>query len=277
MTLNSRSVVVVSGIVLTCLILTAFIIVTPTAMSGFPELLQGATGRPRGFLNSIIESVFPAGAYAPLISGYLAVIYALIGLILIQYYFEKTQAPEIFYITIFTLSLSLEAVRIVFPLVLLNDYPGLFFTIAARVLLFGRYLGLFAFFFSGVIASGLEIQKHSIFLLVITVGAFMMAMGAPIDNLTWDSGLDLVGTYQSIFLLVDVGLFITTIASYLIAARSRGELQYLAIAAGAFFVLTGRTVLLYSDNYFSPFLGFLTMCFGGLLLVKRLHKVYLWL
>jgi hypothetical protein len=203
--------------------------------------------------------------------------YALITLILIYYFFEKTQAPEILFVAFFTLSFVFETARIIVPLQVAYALPGMYLIIAYRVLLFGRYFGLFSLFVASVCASGLEIRKPGNIILIILATTLIVALRMPIDGSSWDSSLSLISGYPSMFTLVEIGIILITMVSFFISAYTRGAREYLYIGLGAVLVFIGRNLLLAADTWVTPLPGLVTLAAGTWFICRQLHRVYLWL
>jgi hypothetical protein len=215
--------------------------------------------------------------YVPFATVVIAVVYSLITMILIYYFFEKTQAPEILFVAFFNLSFVFESARLIVPLQSAWGVPGLYLIAAYRVLLFGRYFGLFSLFVAGVCASGLEIRKPGNIILLIVGAALIIALGIPIDGLSWDSTLNLVKGYDSMFKLVEIGIILITMLSFLISAYTRGAREYLFIGIGALLVCIGRNLLFTADTWVTPFPGLAILAMGTWFICNQLHRVYLWL
>jgi hypothetical protein len=251
----------------------ASVIVIPV----YPSLAGETTRRPADVIEILISRFLDPNLYAVHVSIVAAVLYGFIALLLIYHFFEQTQAPEILYAAFFVVSFNAEAARLILPLQRLYDIPSLYLLIASRILLFGRYFGIFSLFAASVYASGLEVQKQRTMLLVILVATLVITMGVPIDTQTWDSTLNMINGYTSLFRLIETAIVLTTITSFFIAAYSRGSKDYAFTGLGAFLALAGRYILLSSDTWASPAPGVLLLSAGTWFICTRLHKIYLWL
>jgi hypothetical protein len=277
MTLSERNVYFKTGIFLASAALLAMIIAAFIIAPVIPGVIDEAARRSPGIFQSLIGHFFEPALYASFISIIGAVLYSLIGIVLIYYFFEKTPSPEILFFGFFVISLAVEALRIIVPINEINNFPSVYLRMAFRVLLFGRYFGLFSLFAGSVYAAGLEEQKQRNIIGIIAVAALVIALGVPIDTLSWDTGFSLINGYISMFRMVEAGVFVTTIASFFISALSRGTKEYTAVGIGAFLVLAGRNILLTGDTWISPLPGIILLGIGTWLICTQLHKVYLWL
>jgi len=207
----------------------------------------------------------------------LSVLFSLIGIILIYSFFERTSAPEILYIAIFTIAFAFEAIRLVLPLHFVFNFPSFYVRIVFRVLLFIRFFSLFSLFAAGICAAGLEVQKVRNVIFIMVIASFIITMGVPIDVLNWDTSLNMVNGYASMFRMIEVLAFLTTVISFLIAGKTRGSKEYNYVAIGVLLALAGRTIFIGVDNWAGPVLGILLLSAGTWFLCSKLHKIHLWL
>jgi hypothetical protein len=277
MTLSNRNIAFKAGIVFSLVILVFLFIFSYTALPFYPELLRMAAARSSRFLAAVNVRFLAPVSLVPYITMIGAVLYALVTLVFILYYFEKTQSPEILFVAFFAFSFSFEAARIMPSLRMALELPGIFLSLAQRFLLFGRYFGIFSIFAASVCAAGLELQSQRSAILIITLSALVIAIGTPVDGFSWDSSLSMITGYGSMFALVEVVLTLITAISFIIAAQTRGSREYLSIGGGAFLVLLGRGLVLRADTWLTPLPGLVCLALGTLFICGKLRQVYLWL
>jgi hypothetical protein len=242
-----------------------------------PGVSALSSQRSTGIIQSFLGAFFPSSPYAAYAAVVFAAVYSLVGIILTYHFFEKTMAPEILYIAFFIVSLSFETIRLIVPLRQLYELPTIYLALTARTLLFGRYFGLFALFTASVCASGLDVQKQHNLVFAILIATLIIALGVPIDGLSWDSAYSVVIGYTAMFILVEAGLILITVISFFIAAYAQGDREYIMVGAGSFMALLGRDLLLSADTWISPVPGLVLLALGTWFMCTRLHKVYLWL
>jgi len=233
--------------------------------------------RPSKIFQSISGKIFEKDYIAVHTSLVLSVVFSLVGMILIYSFFERTSAPEILYIAIFTISFAFEAFRLVLPLQIIFDFPSFYMLLAFRVLLFTRFFCIFALFAASICAAGLEVQKIRNIIFIIIIAALIITVGVPIDVLNPDTALNMSNGFNSMFRTIELTAFIVTTASFMIAAKNRGTKEYYFVAAGIMLALAGRNILLSADNWLGPVLGILLLSIGTWLLCSKLHKIHLWL
>jgi hypothetical protein len=276
MTLSERNVFFKAGIAF-CLIITllafALSILTIPVYSGMEE-----NNRHPLYLFQAISGLFlQNNYYAVHTSLVMAVLFSFIGIALIHSFFERTSAPEILYISLFTISFSFEVIRLILPLNLINSFPLLYLLGASRLLLFARYFGLFSLFVASVCAAGLDVQKTRNIILVLIIAVLLITFSVPIDTLIWDTGFNMITGYPFLFKMIEVVLFITTVLTFFIAVKIRDSKEYVNVGIGAALALIGRNILIGSDNWAGNILGIVLLSFGTYFLCSKLHKIHLWL
>jgi hypothetical protein len=277
MTLYGRNVLFRVEIIISALFIAGTVILAFKVLPICPAVMEESVRRSPGIIQGLIASFLAPSPYVPFISLAGGGIYSFVTLVLIYVSFEKTQAPEILFITLFVLSFSFEAVRLLTPLQKIWVIPSVYLLLASRILLFGRFFGIFALFAAGVYAAGLEVQKQLNVILIIVFISLFISLGIPIDILTWDSSFSMINGYLSLFRMTETVILVITMMSFFISAWSRGTPEYIAIGTGSFLVYAGRNILLSGDTWISPVPGLLLLAAGAWLICTKLHKVYLWL
>ncbi|GHV44864.1 hypothetical protein AGMMS49546_29520 [Spirochaetia bacterium] len=277
MTLSDRNTFFKAEILIAGVFFIFLAAVSATIIPAYPAAAEETARRSPGIIQNIISPFMESNTYAPFAAMAGAVIYAFITLILIYYFFEKTQAPEILFFALFVLSLSFEGMRLFVPMQKTYEIPALYLLMASQVLLFGRFFGIFSLFAASVYAAGLEMQKQQNIILIIALIALVISLSIPIDVQTWDASYCMINGYTSMFRMVDAGVLLITLLSFLISAYSRGSREYILIGIGSFLVFLGRSLLLTADTWITPLPGLLALVVGTWFICTQLHKVYLWL
>ena len=247
------------------------------AYPAFPVAASSSAMRSQGLIQSLMEGLAESSAYIPFWAMLCAVLYSLVSMILILYYFEKTQSPEILFIGFFIFSMSFEFMRIVIPFRMIFSFPAEYLVTASRVLVFGRHFGLFSLFAASVYAAGLDSQNQYNISSVLVLVALVIALNVPIDSLIWDSTFMLWNGYRSMFSMLELGILIVLMATFFISAYTRDSVSYVFIGIGALLMLAGRNMLINSDTLVALITGVVILITGSLLICEKLHKEYLWL
>jgi len=230
--------------------------------------------RPSGFFHTFSGNYLGTNFYAVHAALAAAVIYSLVSTIMIYYFFEKTQSPEILYIAFFSISFSFEAARLILPLHFIHNIPFFYQLIVSRLLLFGRYFGIFSLFTASICAAGFDVQKTRSVILSILFVTLIIAAGTHIDTQNRYTSLNMLVGFPALFRFVERAALIITVVSFFASSSIRGSKEYAHAGIGALFAMTGRGILLYSDNWAGPVLGILFLSLGTWFICSRLHKIY---
>jgi len=277
MTLSERNTIFKIGIVF-CSICALFVIAASLLI--FPvysKIMEEYIRRPANIFQFLTGIFMKNDYYAVFVSLAASVLYSLIGIISIYFFFERTSAPEILYIAMFTISFAFEAIRLILPLNHIYIFSLFYVSLASKFLLFIRSFSVFSLFAAGLCAAGLEIQKTRNVIFVIIIAAAVITLGVPIDGSNWDTSMNIVNSYASTFAFVELLAFITTMISFFIAAKIRDSREYVNVAIGAMLALIGRAFLLDVDNWLGPIPGIILLSIGTTFLCSKLHKIHLWL
>ena len=277
MTLSVRNDFFKGGIILSGISLGLIAAGGYIAFPAYPDVTMSAVMRSRGIFEILLEDHINPSAYVPFFTMLGAVVYSFVSIIIIKHYFEKTQSPEVLFFGFFIISLSFEVVRGMIPLKTVYPYPAMYLITGFRILLFGRYFGLFSLFAASVYAAGLDAQKQQSAFFALVLSALVIAIQIPVDTLVWDTTLVPWNGYRSLFFMVELGILAVTMLSFFISAYTRGSRSYVIIGVGAFLAFAGRNMLINADTWITPLPGLLILVTGTWLVSSRLHREYLWL
>ncbi|MDR1949495.1 MAG: hypothetical protein LBQ38_08885 [Spirochaetaceae bacterium] len=277
MTLSNRNYLFKAGILVSVVTIGILIGVSSVILPLYPSVVSLAARRTANIIRLLADNVISPAPYVPFITMSTACVYAFITMVFIYYFFEKTQAPEILFFALFALSLTVEASRIMVPLRTVYGLPSVYLVMASRVLLFGRYFGTFSLFAASLYAAGLEMRKQGNIIFIISLATLVLALGIPIDGMSWDTSLSMIYGYSSMFTIVETGIILITMLTFFVSAYSRGSGEYVLIGVGALLVFAGRNMLLGADTWITPLPGLLILATGTWFICSRLHRVYLWL
>jgi hypothetical protein len=277
MTLADRNMVFKAGIAFSFVCMVICIIGSIKAFPAYSLMENGITHRAGGVLNFFTTKFFAVKLTAVHACILALVLYSVFSMFFIHYFFEKTQSPEILFVGLFAVSFSLETLRLIIPLMNVYEIPSFYALAASRINLFGRYFGIFSLFVASVYAVGFEAQRQHYVIIILIATTLIVALGVPIDTQTWDSSLNMINGYVSMFRIIEAGTFLITTISFLIAAWTRGSREFAFIGVGSVLVFLGRNILLTADTWAGPPLGILFLTVGTALICTKLHKFYLWL
>jgi hypothetical protein len=243
----------------------------------FYKTMEENARRPEEFTQFFLGRMFEPDYLAVHVSLAALVVFSLVGLFLILSFFEQTSTPELLYISFFIFSFSFEIIRLITPLDLIYTIPSFYILISLRVLLFARYFGIFSMVAASLCSAGLEVQLNRNMILIIIAAALVIVTGVPIDIQSWNTSLNVIYGFSSIFRVIEAVAFLTAVTSFFIAANVRGSVQYIYIGIGVMFAFIGRYFLLNFDNWAGPIPGLIMLSFGTWFACSKLHRIYLWM
>lgn len=257
-----------------CLCLVAFFPLyfrLPSA-GGIPSFLVKAGSLGTFRLGSIAFS----SHYLAAIGIGLCALYSALCLGYILYSFRKTVSAEIFFYSIWVLSVGLEVLRLcVFSLA--AGSGSIYWQIAAtKALLFVRYTGYLSLFASGLYAAGFRNEKLGTVCVVIMAISLGLAVAMPINTGSYAPTLELRAGYVELNTGLAFIVALITVVDFLYAAHSTGEGSYRMVALGAAVFLVGHNLLITQWNPIAMIAGFVLLAAGSWLFVARLHAYYLW-
>ncbi len=277
MTLSQRNRLISFGIGVSILSFLILLISAKIIFPIFPDATGAASRRAISLIHPLLDLFFSPEPYAVFISIFLICLYALIAAILIYFFFEKTQCQEILFFTFFIISFCFEAFRFVVPLNESLELPRVYVIIAGRLMLFGRVFGILSLFASSVYAAGFQTQKQSTIIIITVIIAMIIAIGTPVDALSWDTALNIITGYSLMLLFAETGVFFFSIVSFFVGAYSRGSREFIHVGVGSILVFFGRNILLNCDTWVALPVAVALLGVGTWFVCSRLHRVYLWL
>jgi hypothetical protein len=277
MTLSNRNAVFKAGIVFSLSCLLIYGAVSLQVINIYTAMTYEISRRSTGFFNILAGKFLEADLLAVHCCILGMLLYSFFSIVLLYRFFEKTQSSEIIFVGFFAASFLSELLRLILPLGWAHEIPSLYLLIATRIMLFGRYFGIFSLFTASVYAVSYEAQRQRNVIIIVIVISLIIALGIPVDTQVWDSSLVMIHGFNSMFRLIEIGTFIITVISFFVAVWSRGSREFIFIGIGTILAFIGRAILLGADTWAGLPGGMLFLIIGTWLICTKLHKIYLWL
>ncbi|UTC61589.1 hypothetical protein E4O05_08480 [Treponema sp. OMZ 787] len=243
--------------------------------------------------NSLIANTKPAGnsiindflfnlaknnydSYAVLISILTFPFLSLGFLIFVYFTFKKTHAIEISFFAMFTLCISFESIRLIFPLynfsnIVLDSIANL-----SRLVYFFRLAGIMSLFMAGIFANKIITRKiSSVFFFVFFI-SFLICLSMPINNFYISryflSDIKAGHSYIYLFLIAAV----LACVNYFFVYITKNIKEYLFAAFSLTGALIGYSLLLYTSSYPLLGIGITFFVLGNLSFIKYIHRYHIW-
>ncbi len=275
MTLATRNVVLIAGVVLISTVLAAY-------LAGAYALLYGPLSD-RSFVVGEYQSWFgvrwpvtQVGAFHSLgAAGVLALI-ATVVLAVSAHLFRRVSAAEIYFVMLFLMSLAVELFRLGMPLADAAGLPALVGVQLTRIVLFGRLMGALSLFAAGIYLAGADYPRVGSATLLLAAISFLVVYLVPVDSRETNATfLHVVGDRAAIdFLLafLSVGAIANCSIGWFRGHRERGGAIALSISA----IVIGKDLALNLASPLALALGVGLVASGAAAFVLVNRSSYLW-
>lgn len=217
--------------------------------------------------------------YSPIASALSTVLFPILSLaclIYILFAFEKTQSLEITFFAACAFALSLESLRILFPLYGLWMHTGFFTVTISRVVLLCRIFAVLSLLASVIFTTGQPTQQVGSSIFLIAFFSFSLANIIPFNPANLLSNFIVRSGYSGMLLFFMIAIGTLAIISYAIQGVTKAAGEYVSAAIGLFFFLSGYLVLAICDSWLFLAAGELLICIGAWIYLKRMHGYYMW-
>ena len=196
-------------------------------------------------------------------------LYALFMSALIFVRFEKTQATEILYFSLFLFACLCEGARLFTPLFGLWKTYSSQLVFAGRTVVFGRFLAPMSLLLASIFGNFTEQQDSEKNMTIVVTAGAVFSMLLPINTSRVSSANTLCWGFQDVFFAMRSLIFLAALLSSAVRILSKNNLSssYLLLSQTFWLSLTvaGYAILACADNFLLLFAG------TGLLFVPTLH------
>ncbi len=203
--------------------------------------------------------------------------FAVIALALVARQFRRTTAPEMFFFSMFLLTLPMDAVRLLQVVHYFADLP-IFLTIATtRLTYFAHAFGIFCLLGSSLYAVGVEYQRTGTAVSIAALIAFAFAYAVPVDpTVVYPNLLNPIGNQRTVQ-VVAIVLNVLVISNFLYARFSNDDRGYYVLVGAIVAVTTGNELLFYAAGALWAIVGTGLVLVGVIVFWRQLHALYLWI
>lgn len=269
MTLRTRNRITISIFLLSSILLFIFcILFTITYSNGIiaPEVTNFAYKN--GF--SLLE-------YNPIcviLSIFILVLFVATTTIIIYRSFVKTQAPEINFLLLFSISCIADSFRIMIPLLNLSNTYSELYIFCGNATLFSMLLAPISIFFTVIINDAEFKQNIEKFLLILIVLAAMIGNLIPLNTAVTLPNYAVSYSYKNAITIYSVIIYSAALIALFLINKSKLYSQKTTI--GLLLIILGRMSLFSSYNALLLGISVILLFTGPFLYLKELHNQYLW-
>lgn len=190
--------------------------------------------------------------------------------------FRRSVLGESFFFTIFLVSLAFEALVLLQLVVLGLDKSPYFGTIVTRAVIFGRLVGVFSLFASGLFAAGIQYKKFGVYTGVEFLLSLIFSASIAVDSSVLQMNLlNQIGNMMELHIALWV-IQAFGVLNFFWAGFSLNNRDYSYMGIGLIVLILGKELLfVYSAPIIIP-IGFVLLVLGIVFFGNRLQAVYLW-
>ncbi|MGP1458377.1 MAG: hypothetical protein ACTTKL_03610 [Treponema sp.] len=208
------------------------------------------------------------------LSVFVFTVYVFVSLLYVYVEFEKTQSTEVVYFSLFLIGCSLEAARLLFPLLDLWQRVSSVAVLSSRIVIFARTLAPLSLLFASVYSSSEYRQYTEQNVLILFIAALSLAMFAPLNTAEILPVCRIKTGYEPMFKTVQFLILGIAVAAHITKSAVSGKQKKLP--AAVVLISAGYVILCSADNYIALAAGSAALISGTFLYLKNLHNKYLW-
>ncbi len=189
--------------------------------------------------------------------------------------YVRTASPEIFFLGLFCLALSLEAMK-PFNLLLEARAQSIYWMISiSRLVLFGRFAASLSLMVASLYAVGMRYSQYRLMLAGIVILALTLAGVLPVDATQFQANLLLRLGDPASYWVIELTLSALALVNLAVAAWARHLRRFLLVALGVLLLLAGRAALYAGVFPIACAAGAFALAAGVLLASRHLGVIYL--
>ncbi len=196
--------------------------------------------------------------------------------------FKKTTSPEILYLIIAVLSLTMIGLR--YPLLLAALNPDLLLSsrlsghidLITRLFFFFYMFSISLLFLGGMFSNGIPLLKQNMFILVSFFASSTLAMLVPLNAVEILAGNPALLSFSGILVSSIRIIELFACLNYLIAAKRNNNTQYILPAVGLLLLFVGLEVFTSLPYPLFMVVGLILYGSGLLIFTNRIYTINLW-
>lgn len=226
--------------------------------------------------NHFSQPFFQSSFFASILSLFILLLYLpLTGFFLLRN-FEKTQAAELIYFTLFLTGIFLQSLRIFVPLFNLYEGYRSILILLSRTFFSGQLLSVLSLWFIPFYSLEDPLQQADKNALIIIVVAVILSFFMPINTQILEASFIYKIGFPQLFSVLKYSLISITAIALVIRGKEHYETKIFLFAFSYLLLIIGSIILGSADSYALCILGALLLSVGNSFFLKTLHAYYLW-
>ncbi len=227
-------------------------------------------------LQKKFEIPFSVILYSPDFSmPLILMLFSITGLVIIRYSFLKTNSSEIFFFSLFLISLVFDLSRsyvAVFSYFRIPEYYNIY---ASRVCYFGRFLGLASLFTAAFFTFDTETKKIETAAAVIVMISYMLSSSIPFSTYKLSTMIQQPG-YFTYFAFSIFSIECLTVLTYIFSFIQSRSREYILLSISMVFVFTGRETTFFISDPARFLTGLILLAAGTAIYSNKVRQIYSW-
>ena len=205
----------------------------------------------------------------------LLLLFTVISLFFIRFSFLKTNSSEIFFFSLFLISLAFDLSRsyiAVFNYFRIPEYYNIY---ASRVCYFGKFFGLSSLFIAAFFSSNAETKKTETTAAVIILISYMLSSSIPFSTYKLSTMIQQPG-YFSYFAFSILSIECLTALIYIFNYLQTGNREYIPLSISMMLIFAGRETTFFISEPFIFIAGLISLAAGTVIFSNKVHQIYSW-
>ena len=222
------------------------------------------------------EIPFSVILYSPdFLMPVILMLFSVISLFLIRYSFLKTNSSEIFFYSLFLISLMFDLSRSYIALFNYFRIPEYYNIYASRVCYFGKFFGLASLFTAAFFTSEGETKKTETTTAVIILISYMLASSIPFSTYKLSTMIQQPG-YFTYFAFSVLSIECLTLLIYIFNYLQSGNREYIPLALSMILIFAGRETTFFISDPAVFITGLIFLSIGTVIFSNKVHQIYSW-
>ncbi len=208
------------------------------------------------------------------ISLYIQILYVTVTAYLIFRSFEKTQAPELIFISLFLASVLLESIRLWITLFHLAGTFSAFLIFCANINLFARIMTPLSLFMLAVMGTESQRQNAEQNIIITIIIVLMLCIAVPMNTVGITPNLSVKYGFGNVISASTVIMLLLAAATFSVTNRKKGFAD--SITAGFWLMSYGSVEIFDCTDILKAAVTFSALFIGTYIYIRGLHNQYMW-
>lgn len=202
-------------------------------------------------------------------------LFSVISLYYIRYSFLKTNSSEIFFFSLFLISLMFDLTKSYITAFSYFRIPEYYNIYISRVCYFGKFFGLSALFMAAFFTSDVETKKTETSATLIILISYMLSSSIPFSTYKLSTMIQQAG-YFSYFAFAVLSIELLTVLIFVFNYFQTGNMEYLMLSLSTMLIFTGREITFFTSEPLIFAAGLICLTAGTVLFTNKVHQIYSW-